>query len=74
MLFPRNQLTGECVGDFSEPKISFGLCCYRYLQHRNLAPLEVVLITDMILSDNINYSTFTNAGKKQQQKKKPDQN
>jgi len=57
------------VGDFSEPKISFGLRCYRYLQHRNLAPLEVELITDMILSDNINYSTFTNAGKKKNKKK-----
>lgn len=52
---------------FSEPNNTFELRCCRCLQHRQWRPLEVFLITDMVLGDNINYGTFKYARKKDNQ-------
>lgn len=59
---------------FSEPKDTFGLHCYRCLQHGQLRPLQVLLITGTVLSNDINYSTFKYARKKKKRKKKKKDN
>lgn len=55
---------GKRMVAFSEPNDTFGLHYHWFLQHRKLKPLEVLLITAMVLGDDINYSIFKYARKR----------
>lgn len=51
--------TGERVVAFCEPNATFGLHCYRFILHRQPAPLDAdFLMTGMVLADERNYGVF----------------
>lgn len=50
--------TGGKVIAYSELNDTSGLHCYRFILHRHLTPLEVLLMIGMVVADDRNYGVF----------------